>query len=60
VTVHPFPFAECKRIAYNAGAIDPLRVASVLYHAKDRADLENSLRQLRANEPAWFRQTRGK
>jgi hypothetical protein len=58
VSVHPFSFAECKRIACSAGAIDPMRVASVLYHATDRPDLENALRQLKANEPTWFRQAR--
>lgn len=55
MALHPISFVECKRIARSAGAVDPTRVASVLYHATDRADLENSLRQLVANEPTWFR-----
>lgn len=55
---HPISFVECRRIACNAGAIDPMRVASVLYYATDRADLEKSLEQLKSNEPTWFRQPR--
>ncbi len=50
----PIPFATCKNIAYKAGAKDPMRVASILHHATSRADMENSLEQLKRNEPSWF------
>jgi hypothetical protein len=59
MTTRLLTLTECKRIAYTAEAVDPMRVASVLCYATDRADLENSLRQLKANEPTWFQQARG-
>ena len=47
--------SEAKRIAYEAGARDPMRVGSYLLHCKSYDDIAFSLAQLHKNEPELFR-----